>query len=260
MLISPSEGNTREDDTQQRSSLLGVPLTGNILFTISWILGLGIPKAIYSYRGQSLISPTLDWVGGIIFTLLLAFSEVRFTEYVELMVLRLFWLGVIEATRPELCPSFFQVDLAPAILVFLGRDGTPSPLDSATLGSLRRGGTSPLAPEILRVLSDDTSQPLIPETPVVLGHVSPLAPEILGALRRGDTPTSSSIYLASTSNSIGPMSPTVQPAGTLATPEHETIPSTIPPLKPLWPSGFTSQHWSYRVYTSVLYIIQVNNA
>ena len=70
-LISPSEGDTQDDDDrQQRPMPLGVPLTGNILFTISWILGLGIPKAVYSYRGQSLISPTLDWVGGIIFTLM----------------------------------------------------------------------------------------------------------------------------------------------------------------------------------------------
>ena len=84
-------------------------------------------------------------------------------------VLRFVWLGVIEATPhvQNYAPIFIQVDLASANLVFLARYGTPSPLDSATLGSLRRGDTSPLPPEILRVLSDDTSQPLIPETPVV---------------------------------------------------------------------------------------------
>ena len=38
-----------------------------------------------------------------------------------MMVLRLFWLGVIEAKRPELSPRFFQVDLAPPILRFLRR-------------------------------------------------------------------------------------------------------------------------------------------
>ena len=37
------------------------------------------------------------------------------------MVLRLFWLGVIETRRPELSPRFFQVDLAPPILRFLCR-------------------------------------------------------------------------------------------------------------------------------------------
>ena len=37
------------------------------------------------------------------------------------MTLSLFWLGVIEATRPESCPLFFQVDLAPPILRFLVR-------------------------------------------------------------------------------------------------------------------------------------------
>ena len=37
------------------------------------------------------------------------------------MTLSFFWLGVIEATRPGSCPLFFQVDLAPPILRFLGR-------------------------------------------------------------------------------------------------------------------------------------------
>jgi hypothetical protein len=38
------------------------------------------------------------------------------------MLVRSYWLGVIEATRPELCPAFFEVDLAPCILRFLCRD------------------------------------------------------------------------------------------------------------------------------------------
>ena len=63
-----------------------------------------------------------------------------------MVVLKLFWLGSIEPTRPELYPSFFQVDLAPAILGFLGRGDTPAPLDPAILGSLRRDDTVPLAP------------------------------------------------------------------------------------------------------------------
>ncbi|KAF8489786.1 hypothetical protein F5888DRAFT_1150091 [Russula emetica] len=193
------------------------------------------------------------------------------------MVLRLFWLGVIEATRPELCPSFFEVDLAHAILGFLGRDDTPSPLDPATLGSLRRGDTSsPLAPEILGVLSDDTPPPLIPEIPVVPGHHDtspPLAPEILRALRRGDAPhpppfpahfshhpayppptqsfpvpsIPANTHLATPSR---PISPTVQLSGT--TPDHQNIAPVMPGFKPL-PSRFAIQKgprpfdrsWSY---------------
>ena len=38
-----------------------------------------------------------------------------------MIILRLFWLGVIEVERPELCPRFFQDDLAPPILRFLYR-------------------------------------------------------------------------------------------------------------------------------------------
>lgn len=69
-LISFSEDNTQDDSRQQLPMPLGVALTGNILFTMSWIVGLGVPKAVYSYHGQSLISPTLDWVAGVIFTLM----------------------------------------------------------------------------------------------------------------------------------------------------------------------------------------------
>jgi hypothetical protein len=39
------------------------------------------------------------------------------------MLVRSFCLGVIESKRPELCPRFFKVDLAPFILKFLRRDG-----------------------------------------------------------------------------------------------------------------------------------------
>jgi hypothetical protein len=69
-LISPREDNTQGGDIQQDSKpslgkpVLGVPLTGKLLFDTSWIVGLGISKAVYAYHGQSLISPTLDWVGG----------------------------------------------------------------------------------------------------------------------------------------------------------------------------------------------------
>ncbi|KAN0126831.1 hypothetical protein V8E52_000471 [Russula decolorans] len=98
------EGDTRDDGQQQRSMSLGVALTGYRLLTTSIIVGVGIPKAVYSYRGQSLISPTLDWIGGIIFAFLL------------------FWLGEIKDERPEFCPRFFKVDLAPHILEFLSRD------------------------------------------------------------------------------------------------------------------------------------------
>ena len=37
------------------------------------------------------------------------------------VMLRLYWLSVIETTRPELSPRFFQADLAPPILKFLCR-------------------------------------------------------------------------------------------------------------------------------------------
>ena len=39
----------------------------------------------------------------------------------DVMMLRLFWLGVIETKRPDLSPGFFEIDLAPSILGFLCR-------------------------------------------------------------------------------------------------------------------------------------------
>lgn len=47
--------------------------------------------------------------------------KVGFGESVELMFIRSVWLAVIEAKRPELCPGFFEVDLAPFILKFVCR-------------------------------------------------------------------------------------------------------------------------------------------
>jgi hypothetical protein len=48
---------------------LGVGLTGYRLLTTGVILGIGVPKVVYSYNGQALISTTLDWLGGIILAL-----------------------------------------------------------------------------------------------------------------------------------------------------------------------------------------------
>ena len=64
-------GQFEPNDPQQPiSPPLGVELTGYRLFTTSVILGIGIPKAVYSYSGQSLTSTTLDWVEWIILALM----------------------------------------------------------------------------------------------------------------------------------------------------------------------------------------------
>jgi hypothetical protein len=68
LLSSPREDNGR--DSVDRNMPLGVELTGYRLLTTSVILGFGIPKAVYSYSGQSIISTTLDWVAGTILTLM----------------------------------------------------------------------------------------------------------------------------------------------------------------------------------------------
>lgn len=123
--FDPRSDGLENDSRRQRSTpLLGVPLTGNLLFMITWITSFGIAKAAYSYHGQSVISPTLDWVGGTVLTLMYVFifdPNVGSREFVKLMVVRSLWLGVIENKRPDLCPWFFEVDLAPTILRFLGR-------------------------------------------------------------------------------------------------------------------------------------------
>jgi hypothetical protein len=49
---------------------LGVELTGYRLLTTVVTLGVGIAKAVYSYKGQALISTSLDWVGGVILALM----------------------------------------------------------------------------------------------------------------------------------------------------------------------------------------------
>ena len=64
-LTSPREDNTQDNDDQPTMPL-GVELTGYRLLTSGVILGIGIPKAVYSYKGQALISTTLDWLAGVI--------------------------------------------------------------------------------------------------------------------------------------------------------------------------------------------------
>ena len=73
-----SHRNDRMSDAQsngrRESSIppgFRIALTGYRLLTTTVIVGIGIPKAIYSYNGQSIISPTLDWLGGVVFGILL---------------------------------------------------------------------------------------------------------------------------------------------------------------------------------------------
>jgi hypothetical protein len=68
-LTSPREDNTQDND-HQATMPLGVELTGYRLLTTGVILGVGVPKAVYSYNGQALISTTLDWLAGVIFALM----------------------------------------------------------------------------------------------------------------------------------------------------------------------------------------------
>jgi hypothetical protein len=37
------------------------------------------------------------------------------------MVLRLYYVGLLQDKRPDICPLFFQVDWAPSILGFIRR-------------------------------------------------------------------------------------------------------------------------------------------
>jgi hypothetical protein len=73
LLTSPREENTQGNDYQPivppRMPLLGVEVTGYRLLTTGMILGIGVPKAVYSYKGQALISTSLDWLAGVILAL-----------------------------------------------------------------------------------------------------------------------------------------------------------------------------------------------
>ena len=63
-LTSPRENDTQDNDHQPKMPR-GIELTGYRLLTTAVLLGIGIPKAVYSYKGQALISTTLDWLGGV---------------------------------------------------------------------------------------------------------------------------------------------------------------------------------------------------
>jgi len=69
--VSHRIGSARNNGQQSSMPLGSVALTGYRLFATSVIVGTGIPKAVYSYYGQSVVSPTLDLLGGLVFGLLL---------------------------------------------------------------------------------------------------------------------------------------------------------------------------------------------
>ncbi|KAH9987645.1 hypothetical protein BJV74DRAFT_885551 [Russula compacta] len=94
---------TLDEDQRNRRPPLGVKLTGYRLLNMIVILVFGIWKAVASYRGESIISTTLDWVGG------------------TLMAFTLYYAGLFQEERPLIFPRFFQVDWAPHILKFVWR-------------------------------------------------------------------------------------------------------------------------------------------
>jgi hypothetical protein len=72
--FSPREDtdNIGDGSQQHHRPPLGVELTGYRLLATTVVLGLGISKAVYSYRGQALISNTLDWVAGTLYAFMYA--------------------------------------------------------------------------------------------------------------------------------------------------------------------------------------------
>jgi hypothetical protein len=71
-LVSHRISNAQNNGRQQLLTPLrpGVASTGYRLLATSVIVGTGIPKAVYSYYKQLLISPTQDLLGGVVFVLL----------------------------------------------------------------------------------------------------------------------------------------------------------------------------------------------
>ncbi|KAK7685849.1 hypothetical protein QCA50_011195 [Cerrena zonata] len=62
------------------------------------ISAFGIAKAILTYQGLSAVPTTLDWILGVVLTIIL------------------YWVGQYEAVCPPVLPSFFHTDYAPHIV------------------------------------------------------------------------------------------------------------------------------------------------
>ncbi|KAI0246436.1 hypothetical protein BJV78DRAFT_1286418 [Lactifluus subvellereus] len=83
---------------QQELPPLGVKLTGYRLLKITVILAFGISKAVFAYRGQSVVPTMPEWVAGTFLAVIL------------------YWLGLFETERPGKWPLFFHDDWGPPIL------------------------------------------------------------------------------------------------------------------------------------------------
>lgn len=98
-------------------------MTGYDIFNMAAILVFGIPKGILSYRGQSVTPTTLDLFAGTILAVMYAciLKPEKVGFFVELIVPRSYYGGLVKAKRPEMWPLFFQVDWASPILRFAWR-------------------------------------------------------------------------------------------------------------------------------------------
>ncbi|KAI0315929.1 hypothetical protein OF83DRAFT_307301 [Amylostereum chailletii] len=99
----------------QRPPLL-VKLTGYRLLNTAIIVGLGIPKAVLAYRGET-AATTLDWVLGVAFAVLM------------------YWVGLLEGVDPPVARWFFHVDYAYGIL-FCARTCMTAIITFACVGSI----------------------------------------------------------------------------------------------------------------------------
>ncbi|KAI0062472.1 hypothetical protein BV25DRAFT_1825470 [Artomyces pyxidatus] len=79
--------------------LLLIKVTGFRLLNTVVIFAFGVPKAVLTYKGQSAVPTTLDWILGIV------------------CAATLYWLGLFEATDPPVLPWLFHTDHAPAVIV-----------------------------------------------------------------------------------------------------------------------------------------------
>ncbi|KAI0061148.1 hypothetical protein BV25DRAFT_1917116 [Artomyces pyxidatus] len=85
------------ESEHQRTPLL-VKVTGYRLLTTAVVTGLGVPKAIASYQGESVVPTTLDWVAGVAATVLL------------------YWIGLFETVEPPVLTWLLHDDYGPWVL------------------------------------------------------------------------------------------------------------------------------------------------
>jgi hypothetical protein len=111
--IRPPRYQTEEIDTNLLLKPKYPPITGYRILVTSCVVGLGSLKAGLSFSGKSTEPTTIEWVLGVVFTVVCVYQSLHVIrcDFLSCDILyRFYFLGLYEASSTRILPLLFEVD------------------------------------------------------------------------------------------------------------------------------------------------------